>query len=334
MIDRLDNNSKQYLLSLPLVAGIGHGLKETGGIQTNNEAIIVLVKKKIPPDRLAKHQLVPASICGMLTDVIEVGELVAHARGMSDAPDGVLEPGDHGQPETGQPENAAVDTLEIMQSRTARVRPAPPGVSIGHYRVTAGTFGAVVYDNSTGIPIILSNNHVLANATNGRDLRARLNDPVLQPGSIDGGRQNRNIIARLARFIPLAESPGLNLVDCAAAQPLQNELVVPEILGIGKVQGVTAPSLGMNVKKSGRTTGLTYGQVRAVNVIANVSYGRNRVLRFEKQILTTRISSPGDSGSLVLDEQNRAVGLLFAGSDTSTILNPIQTVLDLLKARF
>ncbi len=319
MIDRLDNKSKQHLLSLPLVTGIGHGLKETGGIQTNTEAVVVLVKRKVPPDRLAEHQLVPKTVCGMVTDVIEVGELVAHTGRRADAAD---------------PENATVEGLEIRQSRTTRVKPAPPGVSIGHYRVTAGTFGAVVYDNSTGIPMILSNNHVLANATNGRDLRARIHDPVLQPGAIDGGRQNRNIIARLARFIPLAERPSLNLVDCAAAQPLQNDLVVPDILGIGKVQGVTAPSLGMNVKKSGRTTGLTYGQVRAVNVIANVSYGGNRVLRFERQILTTRISSPGDSGSLVLDEQNRAVGLLFAGSDTSTLLNPMQGVLDLLKVRF
>jgi hypothetical protein len=74
--------------------------------------------------------------------------------------------------------------------------------------------------------------------------------------------------------------------------------------------------------------------VQAVNVTANINYGRGRLLRFENQILTTRMSAPGDSGSLVLDLSNKAVGLLFAGSDTVTLLNPIQLVLDKLEVRF
>jgi hypothetical protein len=40
------------------------------------------------------------------------------------------------------------------------------------------------------------------------------------------------------------------------------------------------------------------------------------------------MSSPGDSGSSILDMQNRAVGLLFAGSETVTILTPLQHILD------
>jgi len=41
-------------------------------------------------------------------------------------------------------------------------------------------------------------------------------------------------------------------------------------------------------------------------------------------------SAGGDSGSLVLDEENRAVGLLFAGSEKYTIINQINHVLDQL----
>jgi hypothetical protein len=106
------------------------------------------------------------------------------------------------------------------------------------------------------------------------------------------------------------------------------------VIGIGKILGVVSPQLGMEVEKSGRTTGLTTGQIRAVNVTLNVSYGSGRTLRFDNQILTTNMSAGGDSGSLVVDKTNKAVGLLFAGSDQGTLLNPIQKVLDLLNVEF
>jgi hypothetical protein len=41
------------------------------------------------------------------------------------------------------------------------------------------------------------------------------------------------------------------------------------------------------------------------------------------------MSQGGDSGSLVVDgNSNKAVGLLFAGSTSTTIFSPIQVVLD------
>ena len=58
--------------------------------------------------------------------------------------------------------------------------------------------------------------------------------------------------------------------------------------------------------------------------------------RFIDQILITdgRFSQGGDSGSLVVTQSSgqddrRPVGLLFAGSNTHTIANPIDLVLDL-----
>jgi len=55
------------------------------------------------------------------------------------------------------------------------------------------------------------------------------------------------------------------------------------------------------------------------------------VARFRDQILTTPMSAGGDSGSLVADRENLAVGLLFAGSPMVTILNQIQHVRSLLR---
>lgn len=311
----IDKKDKEDLLAISQVVGVGYGLKEIGGVQTNTEAIIVLVKEKLKPEQLAESEIVPKMINDQVTDVIEVGEFKAQRR------------------ETGQAEEAPHDFKPYV-NRRARIRPAVPGLSISHYRVTAGTFGAVVYDDSTGQQLILSNNHILANSSNGKDGRARIGDSIYQPGTADGGRNSRNIIGRLSKYVTLDEYPKPNEVDCAVAKPLNNDLIKSEILGIGEVQGVTVPELGMNVKKSGRTTGVTTGSIKVLNVTADVNYGGGRILRFENQIYTTKLSEGGDSGSLVLDENNMAVGLLFAGSDQGTLVNPIQTVLDWLKVKF
>jgi hypothetical protein len=308
---KLDESSKEDLLALPQVVGVGYGYKTVRGVQTDQEGIVVLVSRKLPPQQLAIHEFVPKTVNGIVTDVVEVGELKALE---------VLE----------------VESVEPLQERTEKVRPAPPGVSIGHYLITAGTFGAVVYDNSTAQPMILSNNHVLANATNGHDGRAEINDPICQPGPLDFGFGDIQpyIIARLKKIVSLADSPDINVVDCALGEPLENSLIIPDILEIGQVQGFAAPILNMDVKKSGRTTGLTFGQITVLDAMVDVNYGSGRILRFDHQIITTNMSSGGDSGSLLLDENNMAVGLLFAGSSTITVHNPIQDVLDLLSVAF
>ena len=77
----------------------------------------------------------------------------------------------------------------------------------------------------------------------------------------------------------------------------------------------------------GRTTGLTQGYVTQVNVTVNVNYN-GRTARFADQMIAGGMSSPGDSGSTILDMDRKAVGLLFAGSSSTTIFTPMQRVLD------
>lgn len=191
----------------------------------------------------------PKTLNGMLTDIIEVGD------------------------------------IRLLSQRMEFHRPAQPGMSIGHYKISAGTFGAVVKDRSTGELLILSNNHVLANITDGSDGRAALGDPILQPGIYDGGKKENCIIGHLHRFVPLyreivaprckiaktfevllnkcihsfrpqyqvrvfRESGKLNLVDCAVATPVNPEVINPEILEFGYVAGIKEAMLGMDVKKA------------------------------------------------------------------------------------
>jgi hypothetical protein len=248
--------------------------------------------------------------------------------------------------------------LRALQSPTDRWRPAPGGVSIGHHEITAGTLGCLVKKN--GETFILSNNHVLANSND-----AQVGDPILQPGPYDGGRYPNDHIADLTQFVPITfiDSPSDcptartvadllnniskilgsdarlqviseqvtdNLVDAAIARPIRVEDVSNEILQIGTISGTAQGELGMAVKKSGRTTGFTTGEILQVDVSANVQYGQNQIARFTDQLMAGPMSQGGDSGSAVLDENNQLVGLLFAGSDQSTIINRIENVFSAL----
>jgi hypothetical protein len=83
------------------------------------------------------------------------------------------------------------------------------------------------------------------------------------------------------------------------------------------------------VKKSGRTTGYTEGRIVQVDVTSQVAYGPGQAT-FHGQLMASAMSAPGDSGSAVLDAENYIVGLLFAGSDSATLINPIHPVLQVL----
>jgi hypothetical protein len=320
----LKENKKQLLTRAHVIA-TGIGYKITEGRKTSDLSMICSVTEKLPVSRLSTKDVVPQTLNGIPLDVIETGPIRA------------------------------------FPSRTSRQRPAPGGVSIGHRNITAGTLGCLVKKN--GDIFILSNNHVLANSND-----ARTGDSILQPGPIDGGRHPQDRIAKLHDFVPIVfpDTPsrcaaanglvkllnalarivgsrarlkavsirtGENLVDAAIAQPIDEKDVSAEILEIGTIKGVAEADLGTAVKKSGRTTGFTTGEIQQIDVTVDVDYGAGRIGRFTDQLLAGDMSQGGDSGSAVLDGNNNIVGLLFAGSDTSTIINRIQNVFSALEVR-
>ncbi len=316
----------QAIMSKPNVVGVGVGEKISNGKKTGEISVVVLVRQKLPPAGLTEEALLPKELDGVKTDVVEVGDVRA------------------------------------LQTRTGRWRPAPGGVSIGHYQITAGTLGCIVRDRTDGTRLILSNNHVLANSNN-----AQPGDAILQPGPADGGSASNDTIGHLERFCPIqfsvspptcslasgfasfgnylaqltgsshrvqayiAAPQAANLADAAVARPVKDGDLLDEILEVGVVSGTLPASLGMMVRKSGRTTAFTTGEINVLDATVNVSYGAGKVATFENQLVAGPMSQGGDSGSLVVAANElKAVGLLFAGSDQSTIINPIQAVLDCL----
>lgn len=336
---------QEALMARPGVVGVATGLKNQAG----EPSVVVLVERKLPVSALSAAEMIPKEVNGVPTDVLEIGYIRAY-----DTP-------------------------------RDRFRPTiPSGVSIGHYKITAGTLGTVVTDKTTGEKLILSNNHVLANSND-----ALVGDAILQPGPTDGGTNPADMVARLERFVRIRYTdetdttptppPGnggtgggcdvvsvivaltnalasllgsskrvtptnaastttrsststpqatpTNEVDAAVAKPIDPNMFTGVIRGIGVVSGTKPPALGMTVRKSGRTTGYTEGTINLLNATVNVAYG-SRTARFTGQIITGPMSQGGDSGSLIVDgTENKAVGLLYAGSNLSTIFNPIDRVL-------
>jgi len=317
-ITEVSEKEKEVLFAKQNIVGVGTGHKIKESKDTGEPCITVFVSQKLDRALLKSEDIVPEEIAGFKTDVVEAGEIFAG-------------PANSDTERISTKEELGIEVLR------QRIRPAMGGFSVGHYRITAGTIATCVYDLRPfpGIPrryYILSNNHVLANSNN-----ARIGDPILQPGPYDGGRVPTDVIARLSRFVPIrfktSTSASLNYVDAAVAEGEFHNLG-REIYWIGYVKQVKSnPRVGNIVEKTGRTTNFTTGKIIALNATVDVHYGGGRVARFARQIVTIAMSAGGDSGSLVCDIKEEAVGLLFAGSSTVTIINNILYVQALLGIR-
>lgn len=284
------------LLSKPGIVGVGTGMTEDG-----RPAIVVMVVS----EEASKAAALPAEIEAVPVVVLVTGEIKAWK----------------GPPGGGNGGDDVDHTVRFD-------RPVPLGISTGHPDITAGTLGARLTDGTN--VYALSNNHVYADINT-----ADLGDDVIQPGTFDGGALPDDFIGDLAAFVTIDFSAGAtNVVDAAIASTTTGDVgnaTTSDCYGIPSLTTATA-SVNMKVQKCGRTTELTKGKVSAINATVNVNYGDPGVATFVNQIVVSKgapFSAGGDSGSLVVvnDANASPVGLLFAGSNSTTIINPINAVL-------
>lgn len=294
----------------PGIQGLGIGEKITEGKKLKELALRVYVEKKKSKSKV--KNLVPEQV-----DVPEAGKI-------------------------------QTDVIEIgrveTELYTSRVRPAVPGCGVGHPDVTVGTFGCLVRKKGDEKSLyILSNSHVLAD-----EGVARIGDAILQPGDYDGGGTPKDVIGRLTGFQPFTFTyvSYPNLVDAAIAKVRSAKSVDSTI----RILGVTPTGIshtvrrGMRVHKVGRTTDYTTGVIQDIHYRLYLKYkrpgyksshytrsGHTRRGRvgLRDQVLCTRYTAGGDSGSVVLNSRNRIVGLHFAGSPSTSIFNRIEHVFTL-----
>ena len=302
-----DTQEKKFIGRKSTIA-IGTGRKSVLKRPTDQLCFKIYVSKKLPLSQIPKSQRIPKQFDNIPTDV------------------------------------EVMDTPRALSLRD-RYRPIKGGYSVGHGNVTAGTIGTCVYDIDRKFgendKYILSNNHVLANRND-----AAAGDPIYQPGPADMPTGPDTHMARLTRWIDLIwtapDGTGdANIVDAAIAEGLYDRFgshagMDRQIYWIGHVKGWFKwewISPGMKVQKTGRTTEYTVGEVDSVDAtVPEVTYGTKKA-NFEHQIIMTpgNFSKPGDSGSLVTDLREVAVGLVYAGSSTHVFANYIDHVQDLLQ---
>lgn len=227
----------------------------------------------------------------------------------------------------------------------ARRRPLRIGSSISDVADdfdSAGTLGCfVVGRRSPHYVGMLTNNHVIAGEN-----KNGAGDPIVQPGTLDGGNVRTDQVGELGRFVRL-RARGINFIDAAIGDlhdgiPYDSRQfgTLGDLSGLGDAMNLPAQA---TVYKVGRTTGQTQGRISAFDIDnVRVEYDMG-VLRFDNQIEIEgtgkrAFSDSGDSGSAIVDEDLMVIGLLFAGGDEGgsnglglTYANPIGKVFDELQ---
>jgi endonuclease G, mitochondrial len=164
-------------------------------------------------------------------------------------------------------EDFETDLIEQDTARERRLDVVAPGCSISNIRSTAGTAGAVVFDASTGMHLVLSNWHVLHGPS------GNLGDDIVQPGRIDDPNIENNRIGKLVR-----SHLGLD-GDCAVAS-LEQRSSQPEIMDLGFAPKRTAhPRMAKSVPE---VTPVAYGLLirRGMIVILRLaSISQERAIR-------------------------------------------------------
>jgi len=284
----------------PNIQGFGIAERITQGQKLKDVALKVYVERKLPAGKLdsppvPKQVMLAGMSTPVDTDVQEIGKVV-------------------------------------LEANTSRHRPAMPGCGLGHFEVTAGTFGCLVRKKGKPELYILSNSHVLANSGTGK-----AGDVILQSAVFDGGVQPADVLCKLTEWVPFKFGDAFdNLVDAAIAQVKPTDVTSKvNLIGVAPKGVGTVVRRGMKVKKVGRTTDLTSGEITDVDFRTSLPYPKpdgsgDGNVGMRDQVLCTRYTAGGDSGAAVFNTKNQIVGLHFAGTPSTSIFNRITNVLDAL----
>jgi hypothetical protein len=279
------------------VVGVGIARKRVGRKKTRTWCIRFLVEKKLPKSQLSKG-LLPKTIAGIPTDVVEVGQIKLIQGALPD------------------PRTSAATLYS--------------GCSIGHLQPpaqsTAGTLGAFV--SRGGKTCLLSNTHVIGVAA-----PANPGPPIYHPSPLHaaGGR----VVARLTARRNI-DFVGTNRVDAAVAEIIAPfDANVP---GLGTVAGVGVAREGERVAAfCAGSRKIIRGVIDDVRDDLVVPYGNGSAV-FEDQIAIKGLNGggfgvDGDSGAMVLDSSLTAVGLLFCAGAGMGWANHLSEVLAVFGAQ-
>lgn len=343
--------AQEWAFRQPGVTGVYYGLHYTDGQRTGTEGVVVTVKRKQPLSQIRGSEMVPRSFAGIATDVVETGPLEI----LSLRP---RQPGTFSLTQRRRPceggysighRNITAGTLGMWARRVT----TGEWVLVSNNHVLADSNGATRGD-------FIIQPGKADQGTYPADAFARLTDfvPITfersgkkgsqasQFGSAMWWQAFRAASAGGAKLVgcdyrlpppersaaEMLQDAGANTLDLAIARPTNDSWVKPIISHIGEVTGWRNAELNLDCQKTGRTTERQWGYVEGLEGSFRVSYGNSGTALFQKQLVIRKrgggeFSAGGDSGSVILDNECRAIGLLFAGGDGLTIANPIEDVM-------
>ncbi|HXU35949.1 MAG TPA: hypothetical protein VN937_06265 [Blastocatellia bacterium] len=327
----------QRLLGIPNVLHVSVGLKERGGKIGDQLCVRVYVKEKKEREVVPADELIPAEVNGVATDVNVVGQ------------------------------------FEFSDDNT-KYRPIKGGIQISNrisvlndagtdIEISRGTLGCIAIDTTDEAPVILSNWHVLYGSA------GRTGDKVYQPPPT-------SIPQSQLGDLPVRPTDDVDKIGVLRRQELSNSVdgaiaaidvsscchccgihYSNEINGLSvagrpprnTIVGDQKAVSGMPVFKVGKSTGRTEGVVVDDNHPSFDIEKDGTTHTFTGQIAIQNIdntkpfSTHGDSGSVIINLDNKIVGLLFASGKKVmvkgvvqpfvTIANHIDDVLSALKIR-
>jgi len=311
---------REELMKIPGVYDVAVGLKEINHQITDEIVFQVFVDKKINERELKPEEVIPKEIKGIKTDV-HLKHTGAVLRGYFDGPEG---------------DKQKYDTLKA-------------GIMVG-FGIEGGTLGCFAKLKKDNSLVILSNEHVLIG---GRDENALIGQPQynrrcccccaydeFRIGQVIGkGINDSKIDAAIARveagiphnaIINNAKSNGITLQIKGTASAVLNE----RVRKIGKLSGYT---VGIITSLNGPVPGAAPGGGDKIGQIFIKPDASETFVEFDNH--KRAFSAGGDSGSVVLNNNDEIVALLWGGNPEIdpdvdvTYACHINQVLDAFKAK-
>ncbi len=210
----------------------------------------------------------------------------------------------------GKPVKVMVVGKVSFCSRRSRVRPVFGGISIGSTLIDdAGTLGVV---DSNGY--IVTCTHVVGfKNLDGDFIDKRVE--VIQPGRYDGGNDNDviGVVTKINKW-KWNDVDSVCYADVALCKCEVSSYRL-KVLGdnsLYDIDGWCDVSVGDVVRKSGRTSGVTFHRVVDTHAMLKVHLG-NKFAVFDDVVVVFPPILPGDSGS-IFDKDGKVAGVGFAGS--------------------
>lgn len=297
MVEKVLEENKDDLMSIENVVAVGAGIKEKDGKRMKCIVVHVTEKKKDEKDIEAlknKRQLIPQQLYYKL-------------------------PG-------GQLKEIPVDVIQTGKAKTCiRVSPSDEISNSDPIKGALGTLGCCVTKLNSDKKLILTCYHVLKHHSHDwYFFEKNGNERILHP-------QNGQHIADMTEAVRDWE------LDIALAKPLEGTEISNSIPQIGTPRGSrhviwTDVDFRTPVKKEGTTSGLSEGVIKDKNVEVSIEYPDESYWTLSNLIAVSTqdnkpLAKPGDSGSLLVDSNGVALGIIIASSLSNTYAIPIKTVL-------